>query len=440
MRPLYLILKISLRYSFFLFYKRSRLIHNVHPFFGSTIYVSNHPNSFMDPLVIGGNAHPIVHFMTRSDVFKWWLKPVLWAAHMLPIYRQHDGEDTKVANQNSFNAVNRSLAKGRNILIFGEGFTDDTPIRSLKPVKKGAVRMGFGALVACNWEKPIYVCALGINYTDRNTIGSEFLVVYDDRICLNDYKEAYLASPNKTINELTKVVEARMQQCITYVKDKHWFGFHENVMQLTRKGMNHENHDDRIPLEKRWDYSRKLALWMNEQELDESAELVTLKKDMESYFSLLRRMKLQDRFVIAKDHPELTNLTAEIMILLFLWPIALLGMVHGLIPYIAGKKLTEKLLKRKVFWGSVKMMLGKLFGTIYNIPVIWVMTHFLFPYAWMGWAYFFLVPLICWVAFRYVIAFREFKVKGMMKKADVSKFYAKRADMLERIGKLIPVA
>ena len=157
MRPFYLLLKISLNISFRLFYKRFIILNKHKELFGSTIYVSNHPNSFMDPILIGAVNRPIVHFMTRSDVFVWWLKPVLWSSHMLPIYRQQDGKDTKGKNTDVFNTVNSSLRKGRNILIFGEGFTDDTPIRGLKPVKKGPIRMGFGALEAINWSKKIYI-------------------------------------------------------------------------------------------------------------------------------------------------------------------------------------------------------------------------------------------------------------------------------------------
>jgi hypothetical protein len=440
MRPLYLILKIALLYSIRLFYKRRVVVNGKHGFFGSTIYVSNHANSFMDPLVIGVSNRPVVHFMTRSDVFKWWLKPILWASHMLPIFRQHDGEDTKAKNQDSFDEVNRSLRLGRNILIFGEGFTDDIPIRGLKPVKKGAVRMGFHALHSIGWSKKIYLCGLGVNYTDRNTIGSEYLVVYADKICLNDYREAYEAAPNKVINEVTKLLESQMQQCITYVKDKSWYAFHENVMQITRKGMNHENHDDAIPLKERWSYSRELALWMNAQNLEDQPELVALKKDLESYFSLEKRMKLQDRFVLAKEQPELKNRTKELMILLLLWPLALPGMIHGLVPYLLTKKFVEKSFRRNVFWGSVKLMLGKLLGVIWNIPLVIVLTHYLFPYQWMGWAYFFIVPLFCFAAYQYANAFREFRIKGAMDKIDVSKFTERRADLKKRIAALIPVA
>jgi fluoride ion exporter CrcB/FEX len=53
MRPIYTLLAVSLHISFRLFYKRFKVVNNPKSYFGRTIYVSNHPNSFMDPLVIG---------------------------------------------------------------------------------------------------------------------------------------------------------------------------------------------------------------------------------------------------------------------------------------------------------------------------------------------------------------------------------------------------
>lgn len=441
MRPLYLLLKISLNISFRLFYKRFKIINNPKTFFGNTIYVSNHPNSFMDPIMIGSLGRPIVHFMTRSDVFVWWLKPVLWASHMLPIFRQHDGEDTKAKNTDVFKKVNRSLAIGRNILIFGEGFTDDIPIRGLKPVKKGPIRMGFTALDACNWEKKIYVCPLGVNYTDRNKIGSEVVIHYGNPICLNDYKEQFKENGNKLINELTKQLELGMQECVIYVRDKQWYSLLENTLQLTRKGFNHQNHDDQIPLEERLAYSKQLATWINEHVTEENEAFIALKKDMDAYFSLEKRMKVEDRFVLAKEQPEQLSRTKEWILLMTTWPLAILGFIHGFLPYFAAKKITEKIMKRRVFWGSVKMMLGKLIGSLYNIPIVIVLTHYLLPHWSLGILYFLVVAPCLWrISYAYAHWFKEYRLKGVMAKTDLSKFEQKRADLLKRIHELIPVA
>jgi hypothetical protein len=72
-----------------------------------------------------------------------------------------------------------------------------------------------------------------------------------DKICLNDYQDAFKVNPNKVINELTKKVELLMREQITHVEDINWAPFHENVMQLTRKGMNSLNFDRKISLEKK---------------------------------------------------------------------------------------------------------------------------------------------------------------------------------------------
>jgi hypothetical protein len=394
----------------------------------------------MDPILIGSMNRPIVHFMTRSDVFVWWLKPILWASHMLPIYRQQDGKDTKGKNSDVFDKVNSSLGKGRNILIFGEGFTDDTPIRGLKPVKKGPIRMGFGALEAINWSKKIYISGIGITYSDRNTINSEFVLDSGPKICLNDYKESYLANPSRVINEVTRIVEKNMQECIVYVADPARYSLLEGIMQITRKGINHANHDDRIPLLKRWQYAKNLASWINQHVTGESTEILALQKDLDAYFNLEKRMKVEDRFVAAKKDPGLVSTLNNWLYLILMWPFAIAGFIHGFIPYIIAKKITEKIMKRKVFWGSVKMMMAKIFGSLYNIPIIVLITKWYLPHWSLGILYYFLIPVLWRLSYEYARQFREIRLKQKMKSVDLSKFEEKRAELEERIQQLIPVA
>lgn len=448
MRPIYLLLKFSLAYSLRLFYNRQKIINEHRERFGSTIYVSNHPNSFMDPLVIGARNRPIVHFMTRSDVFKWWLKPVLWAAHMLPIYRQHDGENTKDKNSDAFKAVNKALKGRRNILIFGEGFTDDIPIRGLKPVKKGAVRMGFQALEELNWETKIYVCALGLNYTDRNTIGSDFVLVNGNKICLNDFKEDYYVHKNKVINELSKRVEREMQECVIYVADKHWYALHEDIMKITRKGFNHECHDYSLSLEERFRYSQELAKWINKQDKTDE-QLEQLRKDIDAYFNLLKKMKIDDEYVVMtassakadsddrQSTKEIINPSKELAWLVTMWPLALFGAIHAYIPYKLAKVLTEKMFKRKVFWGSVKMMLGKLFGSLFVIPIVCVVTHYFLPYWWLGFIYYFIIPEFWRLSYEYGRQFKKWQVKRIVAKTDLSKFVERRKGLEQRVEEIL---
>jgi hypothetical protein len=395
----------------------------------------------MDPIMLGALSKSIFNFMTRSDVFKWWLKPFLWLAHMLPIYRQHDGENTQEKNKTVFNRVNKTLASGRNILIFGEGFTDDTPIRGLKPIKKGAVRMGLTALEGCNWEKKIYLASIGINYTDRNTIGSELLVEFGGEICLNDYRKEFEENTAKTINDVTKKLEGMMQDCVIYVADKSNYSLLEGIMQITRKGFNHANHNEQLSLKERFDYAKKLAHWINENATEDNEAINLLKKELIAYFSLEKRMHIQDRFVVGSTNPATFNRTKELLLLLTTWPVAILGALQGFIPYILAKKLTEKIMKRKVFWGSVKMLLGKVFGTIYSIPIVMWLTKNYLPHWSFGVLYFlFVAPALWKFSYDYGTWFKEYLLKGKMKHADLSKFVTKRQQLAQQIDALVPVA
>ncbi|MNE17152.1 hypothetical protein D3C80_1101240 [compost metagenome] len=300
--------------------------------------------------------------------------------------------------------------------------------------------MGFGALTAINWSKKIYVSGIGISYTDRNTIGSEFILNNGPKICLNDYKEAYLENPSKVINEVTKRVEKDMQNCIVYVANPKRYSLLENIMQITRKGYNHPNHDDHIPLIKRWEYSRQLATWINEHVTEESTEILALQKDLDAYFNLEKRMKIQDRFVAAKKEPELLSTLNNWLYLILMWPFAIVGFLHGFIPYIISKKVTEKIMRRKVFWGSVKMMMAKIIGSAYNIPIIVLITKWYLPHWSLGVLYYFIIPVLWRLSYEYAHQFKEVRLKQKMKSVDLSKFVEKREELEKRIKELIPVA
>lgn len=438
MRILYFLLKITLNYSMRVFYPRMKFINSPKEILGRTIYVSNHAASFMDPLVIAVLRMPIVFFMTRSDIFNKFTQPILWACHMFPIYRQLDGEDTKGKNEEVFDKCARVLSFGRNLLIFGEGFTDDTFIRRLKPVKKGAVRIGFTTLEKINWKKDIYIAAVGVNYSDPNQMRSDVLISYSEKIKLNDYRKQYEENPNKVINALTKEIEHLMQEQLTHIVEKEHAPFHEQIMMINRKGMNALNFDRSRSLKQRWEYSRKLANWFNEQDFEENKVLSQLEENSKSYFSLLKRFKIQEQYVFWKKNNPQGSRTKNIIAMIALFPFAIIGAIHCAPAYLFVKRFVEKTMKRKVFWGSMKLILGQLTIAILNIPLIFVFYYTIYPSWWLWIAYFFSIGLTGLAAYMWMINFKAFKTKGIIKKMDLSKILAKRDALVAEIKAIIP--
>jgi 1-acyl-sn-glycerol-3-phosphate acyltransferase len=436
MRLLYFLLKIFLQYPLRLIFSKIKFVNADKLFFGRTIYVCNHPASFLDPLVIAVLQRPIVFFMTRSDVFKPLLKPILWAAQMLPIYREHDGEDTKSKNDAVFNKCTNILKYGRNLMIFGEGFTDDVFIRRLKPVKKGAARIGFGSLVALNWEKKIYMKAVGTNYSDPNYLGGQILISNSVKICLNDYKEMYEQNSSKAINEITKRIENLLQNQITHVENKDWVFFHEHVARLKKFGLDPVDTDFSIPLKKRWQNSREFALWMNAQNLDENIELTELKKELDAFFRLIKKMKLEERFLNEFSQTKKLSTSSELMKLIFLSPFVLIGLINFYPPYIFVKRFAEKSFKRRVFWSSVKMMFGFLLIAFWNMPIMYVLNYFVIKNGLISLGIYLILPIFGRISYGWKRTLKTYLTKKKLQKADLSSILDKRSKLIEKIDNL----
>ncbi len=426
-----------MNYSLRVYFPRMKFVNMPKQRFGRTIYVSNHAASFMDPISVAGLTRPIVFFMTRSDVFNTFTRPFLWACQMLPIYRQKDGDDAVKKNEAIFKKCGTILKYGRNLLIFGEGFTDDVFIRRLKKVKKGAVRIGFLTLERQNWKYKIHIAAVGCNYSAPNQMRSDLLISFSDKICLNDYKEAFIENPNKVINELTLIIEKKMQEQITHNAKKELAPLHERIMILTRKGMNALNFDRSISLEKRWRYSQELATWLNSDERS-TENIISIEEKTKKYEELLKKEKLKEALVFWKLNNPSGSRVNEVMKLLLLLPFAIIGTIQCAVPYFFSKRLTEKIMKRPVFWGSVKVVLGMITIAIFNIPSTILFHQYISPNGWITFAYFLSIGLTGLAAYSWMTTFRLYKEKGTINQKDLTNIFLEREKVIKDLQQFLP--
>lgn len=405
MRPLYLFLRITLPYAFSIFFRRRRAINSQRTFKAQTIFVCNHPSAFIDPLIIANLHWPIVFFMTRSDVFKSWLKPVTWACHMVPIYRaEQDGAGTYEKNKEVFKDIRKVLRRKKSLIVFGEGYTDNVFIRSLKPMKKGAARIGFGTMEASDWELDIKVQPLGVNYTNPGVFRSDVIMSCGEIIHLKDYKAEYDENPNKAIRDLTQRIGKILQANLTYLEDKNLSEFHEQIMMINRKGMNHKEYDSQYSLTERFENSRAFANKLNAEFSEKNQVLIRLRDELKSYFGDLQKENLTQTEIYTVEKRGLPgSIALKSLLSLLLLPFTLIGLVHSLIPYLLVSNLVQKMFKRSVFWSGVKMVLGGIVWLLYNLPIFWILPYFL-PEGLGSWAifgislaYFLIIPAITFI-------------------------------------------
>ena len=89
---------------------------------GPLLIIANHPNSFLDAVIIGSNYNRRIHFLARGDVFtKRHHRFLLGLLNMIPVYRIREGKEFLHLNDYAFEKSVALLKKEEAVLIFIEG-------------------------------------------------------------------------------------------------------------------------------------------------------------------------------------------------------------------------------------------------------------------------------------------------------------------------------
>jgi len=428
MRFLYFVMYYILNYTLRLYFRNIK-VHNKPSKFGKTIYVSNHAASFMDPLVIAAFNRSVVYFLTRSDVFTPFTKPIFWIAHMLPIYRQRDGVNTKEKNNEVFKKCTETLLRNRNLLIFGEGVTDDQFVRRLKPLKKGALRIGFTTLEACDWKENVYIAAIGCNYSNPSRFRSDLLIKNSKPILLNDFKEEYLENPSKVISKLTLKIQRVLQSELTHVDAIEDTSYHERIMMVQRKGMC-DTFSNRPNLKERWSYSSSLATKINEGSIQLTDDI---KDEIDSYFNNLKDMGVSDDLVF--DSKSNSFKTSQFLFQLMTLPIAVLGFIHCSLFYFSIKEFVEKKFRRDVFWGSTKLIMMIFIAGPINLLVL------VFLPAFIGWPlsvlYFLAVPFFGFIFLNALVFWKRVYRIQKLRGQNLTKIFEARTQLKQNLDNFV---
>ena len=150
---------------------------------GPMILACNHPNSFLDAVLMDILFERPIWSLTRGDAFlNKSVNNILFKLKMLPVYRPSEGVENLSENYKTFDACIELFKRNAVVLIFSEGLcVNEWHLRSLK---KGTARLAY----KCQQENiPLKILPVGINYSSFQRFGKNLFVNFGSLFSIKEF-------------------------------------------------------------------------------------------------------------------------------------------------------------------------------------------------------------------------------------------------------------
>jgi glycerol-3-phosphate O-acyltransferase / dihydroxyacetone phosphate acyltransferase len=297
---LYYLVRPLARIALRIFLRRISISHAERVPVGKPVILAvNHPTAFMEPCILACFLGRPLYFLVRGDVFSTPLvSAILRMLHMLPMYRLKDrGYQFVKENFQTLDVCFDALSTNKTIMILAEGTT--IAEKRLRPLKKGAARLAFGALDKYPKLEDVWVVPVGVNFDYMDRFRAGVMIDIGQPLSTRAYYGQFQANSQTGIEVFNETLRKRMEALMVLIPrvEDEWLT--EQVLQTARSGR---------PMSCQWQIERtnewllqekRLAahVWrLGEQEKNELTEQCS------DYLEQLKALKVNDRSVV-KDSP-----------------------------------------------------------------------------------------------------------------------------------------
>lgn len=189
------------------------------PASGPVLLVANHPNSLIDPVLLGLAANRPVRLMAKAPLFDVPIfGPALRVLGMVPAYRGSDDGKQVAKNFESLSVAAERLVAGGAMGIFPEGKSHDATQLSL--VRSGAARLAMQAVAA--GANGLKVVPVGINYERKERFRSAVWIKVGRPIDAANWLRMHGGDEHRAMRALTHEIDARLRRCVTHLDNPAW--------------------------------------------------------------------------------------------------------------------------------------------------------------------------------------------------------------------------
>ena len=214
---MYSFIKIMIKAALHLYFGKIKVsgLDNV-PTDKPVLFLPNHQNALLDPLLIVVDCNRKPYFLTRSDVFtNNFLKSIFAFFRMIPIYRIRDGRESLKNNDAVFDACAELLRCNEAILMFPEA--NHNQRRRVRPLSKGFTRILFNTLDTYP-ELDIQIVPVGLNYRNLVAFPDKAAVFFGKPLAVKDMYEP--EDVRQSVTTIKEAVSASLKKMTTHIEDE----------------------------------------------------------------------------------------------------------------------------------------------------------------------------------------------------------------------------
>ena len=332
---LYKILKNIISASLVLFYK-SIVVEGKEniPRKGPLIVAANHPNTFMDPLLIAAQTKQQLGFVANAGIFRnKIMAAVLGFLHVIPVYRKKDVRPGEARdNSGSFAKCVEYLAKDGSFMIFPEGSSFYE--LKLREIKTGTARIAFDFQEKNNFNSGLQIITVALNYSDAIKFRSKVMVTFNEPINIDDYQEIYDKDPKEAVLKLTDQIREELEEQLVITNDEEQEILLRQIQKIYAEywvGNHRFKSKDKVEMEVRKALSRAVA-YFYEKKPDKYKEIQT---SVHLYFDQIDGTEISENFFSNRFFKWNTGLvfTFYTFSVILGFPIYALGYVTHFLPF-----------------------------------------------------------------------------------------------------------
>ncbi len=356
------------RFWLWFFFKRVDVRHLERmPAGGAVLLCINHPNNFIDSLLVASVLPRKVHYLATAALFR---NPLmarfLRAGGAIPVYRRQDDPSQMDRNVDAFAACHAAFDTGCVVAIYPEGTTHSEA--RVQRIKTGAARIA----LAYEAQRPraLSLVPVGLTFEARKSFRGRVLVSFGPAIAVSPYTDAYREDAAKAVDALTTAIQWGMEEQVVHVDRIDATALVQAVEQLYRDELVRELREERGFSERQVDMlrlSRSIVDAADHFRTREPERVERIWQHIQGYRALLAEYRVRDEAVRGRltrarlPRRILTGWEAVLGL-----PVFAYGFLVNALPYYVPRWLAHWTARKETDYATTRFL-----ASIVAYPVFW---------------------------------------------------------------------